>query len=65
MSSKVVREKRLSEVEMKEHIKNENPELWDEVAEFMSLLREWGFTGYRLTGPVEEPIVTSYTFSKS
>ncbi len=41
-------------------IKGEDPMLWDEVAEFMDLLREWGFTSYKLTGPVENPIITTW-----
>lgn len=31
-----------------------------EIKKFMNLLKEWGFTGYRLTGPVENPIITTW-----
>ncbi len=32
-----------------------------EIKKFMDLLREWGFGGgYALTGPVENPIITSW-----
>jgi len=60
MSSKVVREKRISEKEIIEQIKHEDLALWNEVAEYKALLEEWGITGYKLTGPLEDPIVTSY-----
>jgi len=63
MPNKVIHENRPSEKQMIEEIKDENPDLWNDVSEFMTLLKEWGFTGYQLTGPVEDPIVNSYKFS--
>ncbi len=53
----------IPEKEMLKQIKDENPAVWNNVSEFMALLSEWGFSGYKLTGSVEEPIVTSYKFS--
>jgi len=60
MSNKVVREGHLSETQMVEQIRDENRALWDEIVEFMNLLEEWGITSYKLSGSVEDPIITSY-----
>ena len=46
---------------MMDEIKEGNSMLWDEIKEFMDLLREWGLGRcYALTGPVEAPIITEW-----
>lgn len=48
-----------------EEIRRRNPVLWDEIAEYMALLKKWGITGYKLTGPVENPIITTWKITTS
>ena len=60
MSEIVDQERPLSEKQVLEQIKEENSTLWDEIAEFMNLLEEWGITSYKLSGSLEDPIITSY-----
>lgn len=61
MSNEIVHEEeRLSENEMIEQIRDANPALWDEIAEIMGLLEEWGVRSYKLTGSLEDPIIVSY-----
>jgi len=52
--------KRLTAKEMFRKIREDNRDAFAEIVEIMSLLREIGITGYKLTGSVEEPIITYY-----
>lgn len=61
MSEEIVHEEeRLSEKEMIEQIRELNPALWEEIAEIMDLLEEWGVRSYKLTGSIEDPVILGY-----
>jgi hypothetical protein len=47
--------------EMFRKICEDNRDFFAEIVEIMSLLREIGITSYKLTGSVEEPIITYYS----
>lgn len=53
--------KQLTAKEMFRKIREDNRDVFAEIAEIMNLLREIGITSYKLTGSVEEPIVTYYS----
>lgn len=53
--------KQLTAKEMFRKICEYNRDTLIEIVDIMSLLREIGITGYKLTGSVEEPIVTYYS----
>jgi hypothetical protein len=42
-------------------LKTDNKELFSEIVSFTELLRECGVTNYRLSGSLQEPIVTTYS----
>jgi hypothetical protein len=56
-------EERTEAKRVMEKIIEENKEVYSEVAEFMALLRELGLTSYKLTGSLQEPIITRYSIS--
>ena len=56
-------QKQLSAKELLEKMRRENENLYDEIASFVDLLQEYGVTSYKLTGSIQEPIITNYSIS--
>ena len=64
MKTKEVKgQKQLPAKELLEKMRSENKNLYDEIANFVALLQEYGITSYRLTGSIQEPIITNYSVS--
>ena len=42
-------------------MRNENKNLFAEIANFVALLEEMGVSSYKLTGSLQDPIIMSYT----
>jgi hypothetical protein len=55
--------KELGPKEIFRKICEDNREVFTEIVEIMSLLRELDIRSYKLTGNVEEPIITYYSIS--
>jgi len=62
-TKKVKDEKQLPAKELLEKMRNENKNLFDEIADFVALMEEVGVTSYKLTGYLEDPIIESYFIS--
>lgn len=56
-------QKQLPAKELLEKMRRENENLYDEIANFVALLQEYGVTSYKLTGSIQEPIITNYSIS--
>jgi len=62
-TKKVKDEKQLPAKELLEKMRSDNKNLFDEIAEFATLMEEVGVTSYKLTGYIEDPIIASYFVS--
>jgi len=49
--------------ELLEKMREDNKDLFAEIANFAALLRECGVTSYKLTGTLQDPIITNYSVS--
>jgi len=47
--------------ELLKEMKNANKDLFTEIADFIALLEKMGVTSYKLTGSIQEPIITKYS----
>jgi len=64
MKTKEVKgEKQLPAKELFEKMRDENRNLYAEIADFVALLQEFGVTSYKLTGSIQDPILTNYSIS--
>lgn len=64
MKTKEVKdEKQLPAKKLLEKMRRENRNLFVEIANFVALLQEYGVTSYKLTGSIQEPIITNYSIS--
>jgi len=57
------KERQSTAKELLQEMVDENREVYTEIAEFVALLQEFGVTSYKLTGSLQEPIITSYSLS--
>ena len=62
-TKKTKEEKQLAAKELLKKMKDDNKDLFAEIADFVALLQELGVTSYRLTGSIQEPIITNYFIS--
>ena len=49
--------------ELLKKMRDDNKNLFTEIADFVALLQELGVTSYKLTGSIQEPIITNYSIS--
>jgi len=49
--------------ELLEKMRTENRDLFAEIAEFVALLQEFGVSSYKLSGSIQEPIISNYSIS--
>ena len=56
-------QKQLPPKELLEKMRSQNRNLYNEIADFVALLQEYGVTSYKLTGSIQEPILTNYSIS--
>jgi len=64
MKTKEVKgEKQLPAKKLFEKMRSENRNLYAEIADFVALLQEFGVTSYKLTGSIQDPILTNYSIS--
>lgn len=55
-------EKTIKPQEFLSKIKTENAQMFSEIAKFTELLKQCGVTSYQLSGSLQEPVVTTYSF---
>ena len=61
MKTENKKERQPSTKEVFREMRDRNRNLFAEIADFASLLQELGITSYKLTGSVQEPIITHYS----
>lgn len=64
MKTKKIKEaKQPTAKELLKKMRDDNKNLFAEIADFVSLLEEFGVTSYKLTGSIQDPIITNYSIS--
>jgi len=56
-------ERQLTAKELLLKMRRDNRNLFAEIANFIALLEELGVSSYKLTGSIQNPIITNYTIS--
>jgi len=62
-TKKIKEEKQPTAKELLKKMRDDNKNLFAEIADFVALLQELGVTSYKLTGSIQEPIITNYSIS--
>ena len=60
---KIEEQKQPTAKELLKKMRDDNKNLFAEIADFVALLQEFGVTSYKLTGSIQEPIITNYSIS--
>ena len=62
-TKKIEEQKQPTAKELLKKMRDDNKNLFAEIADFVALLQEFGVTSYKLTGSIQEPIITNYSIS--
>jgi len=62
-TKKIEEQKQPTAKELLKKMRDDNKKLFAEIADFVALLQEFGVTSYKLTGSIQEPIITNYSIS--
>lgn len=62
-TKKIKEEKQTTAKVLLKKMRDDNKNLFAEIADFVALLQEFGVSSYKLTGSVQEPIITNYSIS--
>lgn len=62
-TKKTEEQKQPTAKELLKKMRDDNKNLFAEIADFVALLQELGVTSYKLTGSIQEPIITNYSIS--
>ena len=62
-TKKIEEQKQPTAKELLKKMRDDNKNLFAEIADFVALLQEFGVTSYKLTGSIQDPIITNYSIS--
>ena len=62
-TEKIREQKQPTAKKLLKKMRDDNKNLFTEIADFVALLQEYGVTSYKLTGSIQEPIITNYSIS--
>ena len=62
-AKEIKKEKQPTTKELLKEMRDANKNLFVEIADFVALLQEFGVTSYKLTGSIQEPVITNYSVS--